>query len=82
MTKSAVYILIANVINPCLPVPICDADKIKNGDAFEVDLKCGTVKEPTNEVEYSVSKFPFAMLRVVDEDNLISYTRECGDIDF
>lgn len=82
LAKSAVCILIGNVINPCLHVPLCDTDKIKNGDALEVDRKGGTVREPTNEVEFSLSKFPFVMLRIIDEGRLISYTIKYGDINF
>gem|GEM_PF-3713211 len=59
LAKSAICVLIGNVINPCLPVPLCDTDKTKNGDAREVDRKGGTVREPTNEVEFFLSKFHF-----------------------
>lgn len=82
LAKSAVCILIGNVINSCLPVPLCDIDKIKNGDALEVDRKVGTVREPTNEVEFSLSKLPDAMLKILDVGRLISYTIKYGDIDF
>lgn len=71
-----------NVINPCLPVPFCDTDKIKNGDALEVDRKGGTVRDPTNEVEFSLSKLPDTILKILDDGRLISYTRKYGDIDF
>ena len=71
-----------NVINPCLPVPFCDTDKIKNRDALEVDFKGGTAMEPTNEVELSLSKLPDTMLRIIDDGRLISYTRKYGDIYF
>ena len=65
-----------------MPVPLCDTDKIKNGDARDVDRKGGTVGETTNEVEFSVSKFPFTMLKILDDGRLITYTKEYGDIDF
>ena len=65
-----------------MPVPLCNADKIKNGDARDVDRKGGTVGETTNEVEFSVSKFPFTMLKILDDGRLITYTKEYGDIDF
>ena len=65
-----------------MPVPFCDTDKIKNGDTLEVDRKGGTVGETTNEVEFSVSKFPFTMLKILDDGRLITYTKEYGDIDF
>ena len=55
---------------------------IKNGDALEVDFKGGTVREPTNEVGFSLSKLPDIMLRIIDDGRLISYTRKYGDIDF
>lgn len=55
---------------------------IKNGDALEVDLKGGTVRKPTNEVEFSLSKLPDTILKILDDGRLISYTRKYGDIDF
>ena len=82
LAKSAVCVLIVNVSNPCLPVPFCDTDKTKNGYAREVDRKSGTVREPTNEVELPLSKFPFTMLNILDDGRLISYTIKYGDIDF
>ena len=65
-----------------MPVPFCNTDKINNGDALEVDLKGGTVREPTNEVGFYLSKLPDIMLRLIDECRLISYTRKYGDINF
>lgn len=65
-----------------MPVPFCGTDKIKNGDAREVDRKGGTVRDPTNEVGFSLSKLPDTMLRIIDDGRLISYTRKYGDIDF
>ncbi len=82
LAKSAVCILIGNVINSCLHVPLCDTDKINERDELEIDLRGITAEGPNHGGKISLSKFPDIMLRILDEGRLISYTRKYGDIDF
>ncbi len=79
LAKSVARIFFRNAINLGLPVLICDTDKINDGDALEVDLAAGTVRDITNGNRLTFGKIPGAMLRILDEGGLIPYIQKYGD---
>jgi 3-isopropylmalate/(R)-2-methylmalate dehydratase small subunit len=80
LAKSAARIFFRNAINLGLPVLICDTDKINDGDALEVDLAVGTVRDKTNGAELTFGKIPGVMLKILNEGGLIPYIQKHGDI--
>ena len=79
LAKSVARIFFRNAINLGLPVLICDTDKINDGDALEVDLAAGKVKNLTSNVELTFGKIPGVMLKILDEGGLIPYIEKHGD---
>jgi 3-isopropylmalate/(R)-2-methylmalate dehydratase small subunit len=80
LAKSVARIFFRNAINLGLPVLICDTDKINNGDALEIDLTAGTVKDKTNGNTLTFGKIPEVMLQILNEGGLIPYIQKHGDI--
>ena len=79
LAKSVARIFFRNAINLGLPVLICDAGKINDGDELEVDLAAGTIKDITNHNRLAFGKIPEIMLRILDEGGLIPYIQKYGD---
>jgi len=79
LAKSFARIFFRNAINVGLPVFICDTDKIAQGDALEVDLAAGVIKNLTSRIELTFSKIPEAMLKILDEGGLVPYIKKHGD---
>ncbi len=79
LVKSVARIFFRNAINLGLPVLICDTDGINDGDALEVDLAAGTVRDVSNGKQLSFGKIPPVMLRILDEGGLIPYIKKHGD---
>ena len=79
LAKSFARIFFRNAINIGLPVLICDTDKIGQGDALEVDLAAGVIKNLTSGIELTFSKVSEAMLKILDEGGLVPYIKKHGD---
>jgi 3-isopropylmalate/(R)-2-methylmalate dehydratase small subunit len=79
LAKSFARIFFRNAINVGLPVLICDTDQIDQGDALEVDLASGVIKDMTNGHTLTFSKIPAAMLKILDEGGLVPYIKKHGD---
>ena len=79
LAKSFARIFFRNAINVGLPVLICETDKIGQGDALEVDLAAGVIKNMTSGIELTFSKIPEAMLKILDEGGLVPYIKKHGD---
>lgn len=79
LAKSFARIFFRNAINVGLPVLICDTDKIDQGDALEVDLAAGVIKDLASGIEITFSKIPEAMLKILDEGGLVPYIKKHGD---
>jgi 3-isopropylmalate/(R)-2-methylmalate dehydratase small subunit len=60
-------------------VLICDTDKIEDGDALEVELKTGEVKDITNGNRLTFGKIPEIMLGILDEGGLVPYIKKYRD---
>jgi 3-isopropylmalate/(R)-2-methylmalate dehydratase small subunit len=79
LAKSFARIFFRNAVNVGLPVLICDTDKIDQGDALEVDLAAGVIKNMTSGIELTFSEIPEAMLKILDEGGLVPYIKKHGD---
>ncbi|MFC2047147.1 3-isopropylmalate dehydratase, partial [Chloroflexota bacterium] len=72
-------IFFRNAINLGLPVLICNTDKIDDGDELKVDLMASMVRDITSGNQFTFSKIPDVMLRILDKGGLIPYIKEYGD---
>lgn len=79
LAKSVARIFFRNAINVGLPVLICDTEGINDGDALEVDLERGKVKNLNNGAELNFSRMPDIMLHILNEGGLIPYIKEHKD---
>ncbi len=79
LAKSVARIFFRNAINLGLPILICDTDGINDGDELEIDLAMGTVKDVTNDKQFTFGRILEVMLRILDEGGLIPYIQKHGD---
>jgi len=76
LAKSVARIFFRNAINIGLPVLICDADKIDDGDELEVDLGKGEISNLTNNTRLYFNPMPEIMLHILNEGGLIAYIKK------
>ena len=79
LVKSVARIFFRNAINVGLPVVICDTDKVNSGDALEVDLVSGVVKNLSGGLEITFAKIPATMLGILTEGGLVPYIKKYGE---
>lgn len=79
ITKSVARIFFRNAINIGLPVLICNTEGINDGDALEVDLELGEIRDLTNGVHLNFSRMPEIMLHILNEGGLIPYIKKHKD---
>ena len=79
LAKSVARIFFRNAINVGLPVLICDADKINDGDELEIDLASGTIVDLSNGTRLTSGKIPDVMLKILSEGGLVPYIKKYGD---
>ncbi len=79
LAKSVARIFFRNAINLGLPILICDTDGISDGDELEIDLDAAMVKDITNGNQFTFSRIPEVMLRILEEGGLIPYIQKYGD---
>ena len=79
LAKSVARIFFRNAINLGLPVLICNTDEINDGDELEIDLAAGTVRDITSGSQFTFSRIPEVMLRILDEGGLIPYIQKYSD---
>jgi len=77
IAKNFARIFFRNAINIGLPLLECDeaVDKTENGDALEVDLAGGTIKNLTRGLTFAASPYPDFMAELITAGGLIEYTR-------
>ena len=76
LAKSVARIFFRNAINQGLPVLICDTDQINDGDALEVDLEKGIIKDLTNGNQLTSAKIPPVMLKILDNGGLLPFIKK------
>ncbi len=78
LAKSFARIFFRNSINVGLPVLVCDTDKIDMGDALEVDLSKGIVKDLTKDIELVFQPLPPAMVRILSDGGIVAHYKKHG----
>ena len=79
VAKYFARIFFRNAVNIGLPaLEIPDFDILPN-DELEIDLKSGTVKNLTKNMQYRAAKMPQTMIDIVNEGGLVNYLRKYGD---
>ncbi|OIO00735.1 3-isopropylmalate dehydratase [Candidatus Desantisbacteria bacterium CG_4_10_14_0_8_um_filter_48_22] len=78
LAKSFARIFFRNAVNIGLPLLECETDKIKQGDALEIDLKKGIIFDKTRNVILRAHPLPEIMLRIFNAGGLANYLRKHG----
>ena len=73
LAKSFARIFFRNAINTGLPVVRCDTDMIDTGDALEVDLESGKVRNLTKGFEITGAPLPRVMITILNDGGLVEY---------
>ncbi|MDR1490287.1 MAG: 3-isopropylmalate dehydratase small subunit [Desulfovibrio sp.] len=77
VAKTFARIFYRNAINLGLAVVECaDTDKIKQGDAINIDFAAGTLYNETRNETYPCSKLPSHILALVQEGGLIEHLKK------
>jgi 3-isopropylmalate/(R)-2-methylmalate dehydratase small subunit len=78
IAKSFARIFFRNAINIGLPLLESDdaVDNTESGDALEVDLSRGEIKNITKGLTFTASPYPDFMTEIIDSGGLIEYTRK------
>ncbi len=72
-------IFFRNAVNIGLPVLEIKDHDITLGDELEINLKSGSVKNLTKNVQYFASPMPQTMIDILDEGGLVNYLKKYGD---
>jgi 3-isopropylmalate/(R)-2-methylmalate dehydratase small subunit len=80
LAKSFARIFFRNAINQGVPALICPTEKIADGDALEISLDEGLIRNITRNESYSFTKIPPTMLNILNEGGLIPYINRHGDL--
>ena len=72
-------IFFRNAVNIGLPVLEIEEFDIRPGDALEIDLESGTVKNLTKNMQYRAARMPEAMIDILREGGLVNYLKKHGD---
>ena len=72
-------IFFRNAVNIGLPVLEIKDHDIRSGDELEIDLKSGSVKNLTKNVQYLASQMPQTMIDILNEGGLVNYLKKYGD---
>ncbi|WP_300668228.1 3-isopropylmalate dehydratase small subunit [Helicobacter sp. UBA3407] len=76
IAKSYARIFYRNAFNTGLPIlEIQEADSIKEGDALEIDLPSGVIKNLTQKCTYQFAPIPPFMLELLTSGGLIPYAK-------
>ena len=76
IAKSFARIFYRNAINIGLPAVVCNIENVKKGDEIHVDINKGFVK--VGGKEYSATKFPEHLMRILDAGGMIEYINKGG----
>lgn len=79
LAKSFARIFYRNCINVGLPVISVNTSKIDEGDALEVNLEKGIVKNITKDIELKFSPMPAVMTDILNEGGLVPYIKKHRD---
>ncbi len=79
VAKSFARIFFRNAINIGLPVLVCKDiyDNVAAGECLEIDVLQGRIKNLDRQIEYSSTKLPEHILKILTANGLINYLNEC-----
>jgi len=80
IAKSFARIFFRNAINVGLPVIMLDTDGIDEGDALEVDLEKGVLKDVTKGFERTFPPLPASMQKILSDGGLVDHVKKHGDL--
>jgi 3-isopropylmalate/(R)-2-methylmalate dehydratase small subunit len=76
IAKSFARIFFRNAINIGLPLFVCaDVDRIRDGDAIEIDMAEGIISNLTRGESYKTTPLPPFLREIVEAGGLVEYTR-------
>jgi 3-isopropylmalate/(R)-2-methylmalate dehydratase small subunit len=78
LAKSFARIFFRNAINTGLPVVECDTDLIDEGDALEVDLAAGVVRNVTKGTDIPFPPLPPVMATLLADGGLVEHFKKHG----
>ncbi|MDR2491946.1 MAG: 3-isopropylmalate dehydratase small subunit [Coriobacteriales bacterium] len=78
VAKSFARIFFRNAINTGLPVVECDTDSIDEGDALELDLEGGVLKNLTKNSEMPFAQLPPVMATLLADGGLVNHFNKNG----
>lgn len=81
LAKSFARIFFRNAINIGLLLIECDTDKILPGDALEVDVEKGLVRDMTQGIEIPIAPLPPVMIKILSEGGLMAHIKKHGKFD-
>ena len=79
IAKSFARIFYRNAINIGLLAIECDTDLIKASDELELDVKSGTIKNITQNLEIKITPLPEVMIKLLQDGGLIEHIKKNGD---
>jgi 3-isopropylmalate/(R)-2-methylmalate dehydratase small subunit len=80
LAESFARIYFRNSINNGLPALVCDTTGIDDGDALEIDLEGGIIKNLTKGTEIESHPLPRVMLDILSEGGLVTYMKKHGQL--
>lgn len=81
LAKSFARIFFRNAINIGLLLIECDTDKIAAGDALEVDVENGVVKNLTSGEDIKITPLPQVMIKILNDGGLMAHIKKHGKFD-
>jgi len=78
LAKTFARIFYRNAINTGLPVIECDTDAIDDGDALEIDLEAGVVRNLTKGSEIPFPPLPPVMAQLLSDGGLVEHFKKHG----
>ena len=78
LAQTFARIFYRNAINTGLPVIECDTDAIDDGDALEIDLEAGVVRNLTKGYEIPFPPLPPVMAQLLSDGGLVEHFKKHG----
>ena len=79
IAKSFARIFYRNAINIGLLALECNTDKIDNQDILELDIKNGSLKDLTKNIELKITPLPEVMIKLLNDGGLVEHLNKNGD---
>ncbi|MCU0665833.1 MAG: 3-isopropylmalate dehydratase small subunit [Candidatus Omnitrophica bacterium] len=81
VAKSFARIFYRNAFNIGLALVELDTDKIKEGDALDIDLDKGAARNVSSGVDFKISPLPEFMQALLREGGVVNYVKKYGELE-